>query len=614
MESIIAFLFKLVDRFIPKKEWNGSEENIRNARIVYGAFLLIFVNDILFCTLGFIQHDRVLPWIVLICGILMGLTPLYHKYYGSLNAAGLWISGVCTAMLLSTSLLSGGMHSSSQVWFGALIVFVMVTQGSKPALILTGVIGLETLTVWWLSAHGVVFPDYENPVDKAISWSLSFSASLFLVVCILHGFFETHRHAIRNLDRQTKTLLIQTKELGQAKFEAEAASKSRSEFIATVSHEIRTPMNGILGVTQLMNGTVLSQEQQKFMHALRISAEGLLSILGDILDFSKIEAGKLEVLTEPFSLKAVCEESLSVFAGISETKNLKINFQYHNGLPNHVIGDPVRIRQVLLNLIGNAVKFTEKGVIEVNVFPLEGRKDWVKCTVKDQGIGMSEATLKILFQPYTQADASSSRKFGGTGLGLAICNRLIALMGGKISVDSQLGQGSCFSFELALLETKLPVKSSVVPVPEVKNMALPKAHVLVAEDNAVNLMVVVKMLEKLNVSIEVAHNGIEAVEHWEKGSFDLIFMDCQMPEMDGYLASQTIRAKENASKTGLRIPIVALTAHAMEEDRIRCLAAGMDAYLTKPVKSSSLGEALAAWVHDKSSLSFALKKAFEKAA
>lgn len=614
MGVIIAFFFRLVDSFIPTKEWNSSEENIRNARIVYGAFILILGNDILFCTLGFIQHDRVLPWIVLVCGILMGLTPLYHKYYGNLSAAGLWISAVCTVMLLSTSLLSGGMYSSSQVWYGALIVFVMVTQGSKSALILTGVIGLETLTVWWLSAHGIVFPDYENPADKAISWSLSFPASLFLVVCLLHGFFEAHRHAIRNLDRQTKTLLIQTKELGQAKFEAEAASKSRSEFIATVSHEIRTPMNGILGVAQLMNETVLSQDQQKFMHALRISAEGLLSILGDILDFSKIEAGKLEVLAEPFSLKSMCEESLSVFAGIAETKKLKLDLHFHQGLPKHVIGDPVRIRQVLLNLVGNSIKFTEKGVITVNVFSVEGRKDWIKFMVKDQGIGMSEATLKILFQPYTQADASSSRKFGGTGLGLAICNRLIALMGGKISVESQLGQGSCFSFELALLETKLPVKPTNVPVPVVENITVPKSRVLVAEDNAVNLIVVVKMLEKLNVSIEVAHNGIEAVELWEKGDFDLIFMDCQMPGMDGYVASQTIRAKESASKTGLRIPIVALTAHAMEEDRIRCLAAGMDAYLTKPVKLSSLGEALAAWVHDKSSLSSALKKAFKKMA
>jgi signal transduction histidine kinase/CheY-like chemotaxis protein len=600
MTPALSWLFKLVDGLIPKTELPGSEETVRNARIVYSALLLILINDLVFGLLGIAQGDKVLPWIVLGCGAITSLAPILHRKYKSIKIAGSWIAWVSTILLITTCTLSGGIYSSALAWFGALVVFIIVTQGSKMALIWTITIAVFTILLWWLPEHGIILPDYENPVHKSISWAIAFPSGLFLILCILHGFFEAHRRAIRNLDRQAKALLIQAKELGLAKNEAEAASKSRSEFIATVSHEIRTPMNGILGVTQLMNGTNLSNEQQKYMEALKMSAEGLLSILGDILDFSKIEAGKLEVQAESFHLKQMCQESISIFAGIAQSKKLQIQLVFETTLPNFVLGDPIRIRQILLNLIGNSVKFTEQGVITLSVELDKERKDWVNFSVRDAGIGMSETTLKILFQPYTQADASSSRKYGGTGLGLAICNRLVVLMGGKISVESQLGHGSCFHISLPLPATSpnQEIITSVVRSEETSNPG--NMRILLAEDNAVNRMVAIKMLEKLKVKVEIAINGIEAVKSWQAGNFDLIFMDCQMPGMDGYEASRTIRNQEKNQNGFPRIPIVALTAHAMEEDRIKCLDSGMDAYLTKPVKSESLREALRTWIKAKS--------------
>ncbi len=505
---------------------------------------------------------------------------------------------------MSTSFLSGGIHSSAEVWFSALAIFTLVTLGMRFTVYWAFFVALHAFSLYWLPKHGIVVRDFENPDYKTISWAIAFSSSLLLTLSMLHGFFAAHRRAIRNLDQQAHTLIIQADHLRHAKLEAESASRSRSEFIATVSHEIRTPMNGILGVAQLLASTELNSEQNKYLGALRMSAEGLLSILNDILDFSKIEAGKLEINPEPFDIKDLCEDCLGLFAGITQSKDLKISLFIEPTISSYLLGDGIRIRQILINLLGNAIKFTEKGIVQLDLRPATGQPKKIRFTVKDEGIGMSDSTLKKLFQPYTQADGTSTRKYGGTGLGLAICNRLVGLMGGNIGVTSQLGLGSEFYIEIPLPKAENPknIKAelnsevgTISPI-EIRTDYKSIQHILLVEDNAVNRLIATKMLEKLGATTEIAINGVEAVEKWQSGKFDLIFMDCQMPEMDGYEATRKIRELEIVQKINFRIPIVALTAHAMEEDRKHCLEAGMDEYLSKPVKAESLRLALDTWV------------------
>jgi signal transduction histidine kinase/CheY-like chemotaxis protein len=607
-------LFRMVDILIPAAIRNGGDEDLRNARTVYSTLILIMLNDLAFGFLGLAQGDRVLPWIVLGTGFLAAFTPWLHRRSGSLRLSAAWIALLCTALLSSVGLLSGGMHSSTIVWFGALAVFILVTMGSSAAFLWACGMAAASLCLWWFTVNGHTLPDFENPESKVISWALSFPAGLFLIILMLKGFFEAHRQAIRNMERQARVLGEQAAELGRAKAIAETALRSRSEFIATVSHEIRTPMDGILGVADLLRDTPLSSLQRKYLDALGGSAEGLLAIIGDILDFSKIESGKLKISPERFSIRNLCENSLSVFAGIVETKGLRLPSALHPDLSQQAVGDPLRIRQILINLIGNAVKFTDKGSVSLDVRPMPDRIGWVEFTVSDEGIGMDETVLASLFQPYVQGDGSSTRKYGGTGLGLAICDRLVAMMGGEIMVKSVPGAGSTFSVRLPLPNASLPADpkpaesaTAVAPVPA-SSLApsnapsiSPKrnfhgARVLLAEDNPVNRMVAVRFLDKLGATVDVAVDGKEAVDLWKPGRYAAVFMDCQMPTLDGYNAARAIRALERKAGSGSATPIIALTAHAMEEDRDRCLDAGMDDYLSKPVRLDSLLAALNRWI------------------
>ena len=446
--SLPIRLFRLVDKLIPASIRIGGDEELRNARTVYSALILVMLNDLAFGLLGLVQGDKVLPWIVLGTGLLAAFTPWLHRRSGSLRLSATWIALLCTAMLSSVGLLSGGMQSSTIVWFGALAVFILVTLGSPAATIWAGGMAAASLCLWWSTVNGHTLPDFENPETKVISWAISFPAGLFLIILLLKGFFEAHRQAISNMERQARNLGDQAAELGRAKALAETALLSRGEFIATVSHEIRTPMNGILGVADLLRDTPLSALQRKYLDALGASAEGLLSIIGDVLDFSKIESGKLKISQDRFDVRNLCENVLSVFAGLVAAKGLRLPSAFHPELPQMVMGDPVRIRQILINLIGNAVKFTDKGSVRLNVGPMPDRIGWVEFTISDDGIGMDDKVLASLFQPYVQGDGSTTRKYGGTGLGLAICDRLTGMMGGTVGVESVPGAGSTFRVRL----------------------------------------------------------------------------------------------------------------------------------------------------------------------
>ena len=432
--------------------------------------------------------------------------------------------------------------------------------------------------------------------DGRIVWVEEFGDTIYKdgKIAFIEGIF------IDITERKQTETVVQQKEL------AEAANKAKSEFLANMSHEIRTPLNGIIGFTDLLLNTNLGVTQEKYITTVNQSAHSLLDIINDILDFSKIEAGKLDLYIEKYDIEEMLSQIIDLILYESNHKKLNLKLNIASDIPKYFWIDSVRLKQILINLLANAVKFTEKGSIQLDVIVLEKIDDFtaiIRFAVVDTGIGILEQNKKKIFQAFSQEDSSTTRKFGGTGLGLTISNQLLGLMNSRLQLESKIDLGSTFYFDLVLKISNEPAEKVTIFNPDFhsikdiavkKDISSKKIKIMIVEDNKVNMLLLKTIIKNLgrNTVISELKNGKDAVDQLEVIKPDIIFMDIQMPIMNGYEATRIIRTL----KSGQNIPIIAITAGTEKEEKEKCLTAGMNDYIPKPIMKGIIEETFIKWL------------------
>jgi signal transduction histidine kinase/ActR/RegA family two-component response regulator len=411
-----------------------------------------------------------------------------------------------------------------------------------------------------------------------------------------------HDNAVREKTRaesETKKVETQKLEIERLLWESRQAERLKTEFVANMSHEVRTPLNGILGMTDLMMQLELTGDQAECLRMVKVSSDSLLALMNQVLDFSRIEAGKFMLDRDEFDFRDVVKATLEALEPAARDKGLKLRTRFSPNLPLRLIGDAARTKHVLADLFDNAIKFTEHGFVELTAEAesVRGGEATIHVQIRDTGVGIPDGLESVIFEPFRQADGSNARRHGGTGLGLAICSRLVALMNGRLWVESTAGIGSTFHFT-----ARFGIPASRDAAGQTAQATVPDhasgLHILVVEDNAVNQKLARRLLENGGNMVTCASDGLQAIEAWSEQRFDAILIDIQMPVMDGLEATAELRKREQRGDR--RTPILALTANAMQGDRERCLAAGMDGYITKPIKASELLQSIAAVVSPQS--------------
>jgi signal transduction histidine kinase/ActR/RegA family two-component response regulator len=527
---------------------------------------------------------------------------LQETFKWTLFTTALMTATVSLVIGLKASKISSARHSLT-----ILLLMLMASSNSLLHLWFSEAPEQTTNIFVTIIATGIVLSNRNHWTASILfNWIGWFTVNFTLEIALIQHFFfamtmstllSWFAHLARKkLVEKQRELELERDVAIQHEQEAKAATDAKSAFLANMSHEIRTPMNGVIGMLELVSNSKLDEEQQDFMATAKRSAESLMIIINDILDFSKIEAGELTLERVEFDLEKIFSEFIHDQQFQANKKGLKLKLEKQYIRQENVVGDPHRIIQVLSNLLSNAIKFTESGSIIVQ-YDLNTLDDqlYLSVMVTDTGIGVSDASLPYLFDSFSQADMSTTRNFGGTGLGLAITKQICELMGGGITAQSKLGEGSVFQFSVQLVspDPVIAQKKQTRTTTFLANFS--KLRVLLVEDNLINQEVMIAILNSLEIKVDVANDGLEALAmltHTQTSTFDLILMDCQMPNLDGYEATRRLRAGA-AGELFSKIPIIALTANTMNSEREKCLEAGMNEYLTKPINTDALKSILA---------------------